>query len=263
MFETLTYEKKGSIGLVTLNRPHVLNALNSSSFPEISQAFTQANDDDEVRALILTGAGRAFCAGLDLKETTPEARFSRTAKQIQQMISRSHEKALYDIRMLEKPVIAAINGDAIGAGLSLTLLCDFRIASDRARFSTGYLNIALMPGGALTQLLIPCVGKTKATELLLLADMFDAREAERMGLVNRTVEHEELEPAVWQLAERLARGPTVALGLTKLAINRACGDYVTEIERESYEQTVCNLTEDMREAITAYQEKRPPQFKGR
>ncbi len=107
------------------------------------------------------------------------------------------------------------------------------------------------------------MGRTKATELLLLADSFDAEEAERIGLVNETVPHEDLESTVWQLAERLANGPTIALGMTKMAINRALGDYVTEIEREAYEQTVCNFTEDMREALAAYQEKRPPVFKGR
>ncbi len=260
MYETLTYEKKDNIAIITLNRPEVLNALNDQSFPEISKAFGEADDDPEVRALVVTGAGRAFSAGLDLKQWRQRA--PRTAKEVQRGIIKSHEKALY-VRQVEKPAIASINGVAVGGGMTLALLCDFRIASDRARFNTGYLNIALMPGGALTQLLIPCVGRTKATELLLLADFFDAKEAERMGLVNKVVPHEELESTVWQLAERLANGPTVALGMTKMAINRALGDYVTEIERESYEQTVCNFTEDMKEAITAYQEKRPPQFKGR
>ncbi len=261
MYETLIYEKKDNVAIITLNRPEVLNALNDQSFPEISKAFNEADDDPEVRALIVTGAGRAFCAGLDLKQR--EGRAPRTAKEVQRGIMKSHEKALYDMRQVEKPAIASINGAAVGAGMSLALLCDFRIASDRASFNTGYLNIALMPGGALTQLLIPCVGRTKATELLLLADFFDAEEAERIGLVNETVPHEDLESKVWQLAERLANGPTIALGMTKMAINRALGDYVTEIEREAYEQTVCNFTEDMKEALAAYQEKRPPVFKGR
>jgi len=257
-FENIIFKKEESVALIAINRPKVRNALNGPTFQDLSDAFEECRVDNEIRAVVVTGVGKAFSAGIDLtmfvgRESGAPA---RAGVDWQRMVN--------SIEELRKPVIAGVNGYAFGAGLEVALACDLRIASEDAVLGDLHARVGLVPDLGGSQRLPRLVGIAKAKEIIFTGDTIDAREAERIGLVNKVVPKEQLEAEVMGLAKRLAKGPTVAIGLTKMAINRSTEtDVRAGMEFEMWAQRLCFQTEDAKEGPKAFVEKREPQFKGR
>ena len=245
------------IATLTLNRADALNALNHELKTALLDAVRRFGRDRAVRVVVLTGAGRAFCAGQDLREHAENAR--ATADELRS----SYNPLILGIRRLEQPVIAAVNGVAAGAGLSLALACDLRLAAEEASFILAFGRIGLVPDSGATWLLPRLVGSARAAELALLGDALPAREAERIGLVNRVVAGTALALEARALAERLAASAPRALALTKRALNRATEVGLEEaLDYEASLQGIAANTADHAEGRAAFREKRPPKFTG-
>ncbi|GIX46144.1 MAG: enoyl-CoA hydratase [Candidatus Tectimicrobiota bacterium] len=262
-FHKLRYEVADGVATVTLNRPERLNALDYALRDELLAALQQAAADPQVRALILTGAGRAFCAGADLHDVLVRG-FDMDPRTREQEEVRGFNALTQALRALEKPVIAAVNGAAVGGGCCLALAADIRLASSEARFGMVFVRLGLSSADMGGTFLLPrLIGLAHASELLLTGEIIDAARAERLGLVNRVVAPEELLPQARQLAARLAAGPPIGLALTKRAINRALGlELAAHLDYEAYVQSACMLTADHREGVEAFLQKRAPQFRG-
>jgi 2-(1,2-epoxy-1,2-dihydrophenyl)acetyl-CoA isomerase len=278
-YTRLILEKEGYIATVTLNRPESGNSFDFRIMEEIDEVFRELDRDDNIRAVILTGAGKYFCTGVDLKIfADSEAEVSKDELEAGVGSSRVGEDtgevpwgkgtvvgAVVVIRNMRQPVIAAVNGPAVGLGASFALACDIRLASDRARFSMMFVKRGLAPdtGGSFT--LPRIVGFPKATELLLTGDTIDAAEAERIGMVSRVVPHDELMAAAKELADKIAKNPPLAVSATKQALNESMAesDIIEQIKREIAYQDKMLKTEDFQEAAVAFLEKREAVFKGR
>ncbi|MDF2957989.1 MAG: Enoyl-CoA hydratase/carnithine racemase [Candidatus Alkanophagales archaeon MCA70_species_1] len=260
--ETILLEKDAEgVATITLNRPEALNAFNMKMFEELAAAVSDVRSDRDVKVVIITGAGRAFSSGIDI--TMLEEFKTMGLAEIRDFIRRA-QGTLNALEDMEKPVIAAINGYALGLGCDLTLACDIRIASEDARFGEFYVRVGLVPDMGGTQRLPRIVGVGKAKELIFTGEMIDAKEAERIGLVNKVVPKDKLMDETRAFALRLAKGPTVAIGLAKIAINKGLGtDIKTGLEYEVHAQSICIQTEDVEEGIKAFLERREPKFKGR
>lgn len=266
-YSTIIVDIKNHVATLTLNRPRKLNALNSVICREISAAVKSLNEDDAVKAIIITGAGRAFCAGADL--TSDDNATSLNLPGISRAEKTSPFVSMgWVIRQLSqctKPLIAAINGPAVGAGLSYAAAADIRIASDKALFSAIFVKVGLVPDMGLSYYLPRLIGISRSLELMMTGDTIDAREAERIGLVNHVVPHDNLLPAARELAQRLASGPSLAVEMTKqMAYMGLAADSVTaQMGVESYMISVAAQSEDFMEGVAAFREKRQPQFKGK
>ncbi len=249
----------GAVGTVTLNRPDRLNAFFGTMRDEIAAAFERLADDHDVRVIVVTGAGRAFCAGADvgyLAELLESEDFDEAVELVE-----AGRRVVNAIRHAPQPVIASLNGPAAGGGANLALACDLRIASERASLGQTFNRIGLHPDWGGTYHVPRLVGPARAAELFFLADMISAERAERMGLVNRVVPHEELGNATREWAERLAAKPRLALELAKRAIQRSPHSTVDEmLEYETRAQEACFRSDDAREGIRAFLEKRSPRF---
>jgi 2-(1,2-epoxy-1,2-dihydrophenyl)acetyl-CoA isomerase len=262
-YEDLTLEKRESgVALITLNRPQRLNALRWQSWDEIEDAVEHLSADDGVRALVITGAGRGFCSGTDLSAARPLPDLPAVGR-------RERHRAPYSstakIIACPIPTIAAVNGVAAGAGLSLCLACDIRIAGEAARFSAIWSQRGLLADFGATYLLPRIVGMAKGLELMYTGDIIDAQEALRIGLVSRVVAADDLMPTALALAERLARGAPIALELVKRLAYR---QWLAELEdqvhlEENYQRSRTMDSDDAQEGLQAFKEKREPQFKGR
>lgn len=258
-YETILYNLEEGVLAITLNRPDVLNAFNRKMTDELQDAFKKAERDPAVRCIVLTGAGRAFSSGEDLKSRSAEgdSDFGSTLRQ-------RYNPLVSKMRNIEKPVLGSINGVAAGAGCSIALACDLRIASEKARFMEVFVRVGLVPDSGSSFLLPRLVGLGRALEMAFLGDEMGADEALRTGLVNRVVPAEELESATRELALRLARSPTKAIGLAKRAINRALTmDLDQALDYEVYGQETAGASDDHKEGIAAFLEKRTPNFTGR
>ncbi len=265
-FETILFEKEGGVATITLNRPERLNAFTLPMGDELTEAVEDVVNDEDVRVLLLTGAGRGFCAGADVGGQADRAAMRTTGQRIAK--SRHEQVAPLPISIalykMEKPTICAVNGVAVAIGLSIALACDIRIASENARFGALWVRRGLIPDGGATYYLPRIVGTSRALELMYTGDIIDAREAERIGLVSRVVSQEELMPEAKKLASKIAKGPSVALELAKRAVYKALNNTIeSQLDYEHWGQSVCYTTEDHKEAIQAYIEKRDPLFKGR
>jgi 2-(1,2-epoxy-1,2-dihydrophenyl)acetyl-CoA isomerase len=256
--KTLVLERAGDgVVHVTLNRPAKKNAIDGAMWDELLAVFEEVSASDADRVLVLTGAGDAFCSGADLADESGSGRH-----QLDQM--RHFNAVGLALHQCPKPTLAKVNGIAAGAGLNLALGCDLVVASDRARFSEIFARRALSIDLGGSWLLPRLVGMHRAKELALLADVIDAREAERIGLVNRVVPHAELDALAADWAGRLAAGPPLALAMTKRLLSRAFESSFTDaLDAESMAQSVNVATKDTREAFAAFFEKRPPRFQGR
>lgn len=258
-FETLIYDVKNGVGTVTLNRPEVMNATNDQLYRELSALIREIADDDRVGCVVLTGAGRGFCAGADVKAMNPEMKLLARRKR--------HRWILADILRplvnLEKPVIAAVNGTAVGAGFNLALAADIIIASDKAIFSQIFTKLGLVPDLGGMYLLTRVVGLNKAKDLCFTARKIDAAEALALGIVNRVVPAEDLLVATAALAEEIAAGPPTALAMIKTLLNKSSNSTLEQmLEYESFAQTLAYTTPEHREGVAAFREKRKADFRG-
>ena len=259
-FETIRYEVGGGVATgvvsITLARPESLNALNAQARRELLDAFKQAAKDPEVRCVVLTGEGRGFCSGADLRGGSGEREFRR-------VLTAEYNPLVLAIRRLEKPVIAAVNGVAAGAGASLAFACDLVYAAESARFIEAFVRIGLVPDSGSTAALVRTLGRYRAAELIFTGEPLSAQDAAAAGLVNRVLPDDELMPAVRELAERLARAPTRAIGLAKRAINHVeVGALEESLDYEAALQAIAGATADHAEGVAAFTEKRDPRFRG-
>lgn len=254
-------EKKGGVALVTLNRPDKLNAFNPRLSNALAKTLQEVAEDRSVKAVIIAGNGRSFCAGGDIIGH-PIMKTSDVV--IRKDIVHKVQRIPFQIRRMDKPVIAAINGYATGAGCDLALMCDMRIASEDAKFSEVYVTVGLMPDIGGTYFLPRLVGTGKAIELLLTGDTIDAQEALRIGLVNKVVPKETLLEEAEKLAGRFAKGPTISYRFIKHAVyNNLTASLKEALERERVGQAILIGTQDVKNAVKAFSEKRSPTFEGR
>jgi 2-(1,2-epoxy-1,2-dihydrophenyl)acetyl-CoA isomerase len=253
----LLTETDGNVLTLTLNRPDALNALNSELRRALLAAVNGARRDDAVRALILTGTGRGFCAGADLRGGSAEREFRR-------VITAEYNPLVTAMRALEKPIVAAVNGVAAGAGMSLALAADLVVASADARFVPAFGRIGLVPDSGLTRTLVRALGRHRAMEVLLGERQLSAADAADAGLVAAVVPPDDVRAVAAQLARRLAAGPTRGIGLTKRLVNLAEDASMDEaLAAEAALQEVAGRTEDHAEGVAAFAEKRDPHFTGR
>jgi 2-(1,2-epoxy-1,2-dihydrophenyl)acetyl-CoA isomerase len=255
---TLRYEVADAIATITLDRPEALNALTIPMKTELLGLLTAVARDRGVRAVVLTGAGRAFCAGQDLKE-----RLEPDAPPLAVEVRERYNPIITAMRRLDQPIVGAINGVAAGAGASLAFACDIRIAAEGASFALAFGRIGLVPDSGATWFLPRLVGPAKAAELALLGETLSAQDAERFGLVARVVAADALADEARAMAARLAGLAPQALAQTKRALQRGWSvDLETALEEEAYRQGVVGATADHAEGLTAFLEKRPPRFTG-
>src|SRR3982751_5574795 len=258
--KSFLYEQSDGIGTITLNRPERLNAITFEVYHELTDFFAKLRDEKDVRVVVVTGAGRAFCSGGDVRDIIGELQ-GRDAEGLLEFTRMTCE-LVRNIRALRKPVIASLNGTTAGAGACIALASDLRIASTEARIAFLFVKVGLSGADMGAARLLPrVVGLSKATELLYTGDFVTAEEALSIGLYNRVVEASELESETRALAERLARGPSFALGVTKEMLNRELDVSLdTALEWEAQAQAMCMQHPDYAEAYRAFTEKREPRF---
>ncbi len=254
--------REGDVATLTLNRPDRLNALNVELATALRDALRRVSGDAEVRCVVLTGAGRAFCSGGDL--VLLRSARSRGAGQELEGLLRAGTEIVLAITDLPMPILAAVNGPAAGAGMNLALACDLRMASDQASFGQNFAKVGLFPDFGGTYLLPRIVGPARAAEMFYTGEMVSAAEAERMGIVNHVVPHERLAEEARALAARLAAAPPLAARAVRRTLFGAERDaLVRALEAEARQQRECFLSEDCAEGLNAFFEKRAPKFRGR
>lgn len=257
-YEAIQMEKDGAVAVVYLNRPESRNALDKVLRTELGNAVDSLAGDDGVRSIVIAGRGKAFCAGGDLK-----AMGDLKPGQGNKLV-RSACALVHIIRSMQKPVIAAVNGHAFGAGWSIALACDFVVAAEGSMFSQAFVKVGLIPDNGSMYLLPRVIGLPKAKLLMMTGSAISAGEAHALGLVNKVVPPGELLPAAMELARELARGPSLALGYMKTILNQTYEkDFQTILDAEAWAQDICLQTEDHREGARAFFEKRTPGFTGK
>jgi enoyl-CoA hydratase len=255
-FETVLFEKRGKVGLIALNRPQALNALNAQLISELNQVLDACEADEGIGAMVLTGSEKAFAAGADIKEMKD--------KTFADVVLSDFIAPWERISRCRKPVIAAVSGYALGGGCELAMMCDFIIASDTARFGQPEILLGVIPGSGGTQRLTRAVGKSKAMEMCLTGRHMDAAEAERAGLVSRVVPAADLLAEAMKAAEKIASLSLPSVTMAKDAVNRAFETTLAEgvrFERRQFQSLFA--TEDQKEGMAAFAEKRPARFKNR
>jgi len=263
MSQDLLEALKDGVAVLTLNRPDRLNAMSPSMLDALLEALPRLAADPEVGVVVLTGAGRAFCAGGDVKAMAEGREFGGTTLEDKAQALRSRMEVSRWLHEMPKPTIAMVRGAAAGAGMSLALACDLRVAGDTARFATAFARVGYSGDFGGSWFLTQLVGTGKARELYFTTDIVDAREARELGMVNRVVPDARLEEETLALAARLARGPRIAYRYMKRNFNAAeSGTLKDLLDLEAWHHTRCGLTEDHREAAKAFVEKRDPVFRG-
>jgi 2-(1,2-epoxy-1,2-dihydrophenyl)acetyl-CoA isomerase len=259
-YETLILDVDEGVATVTLNRPEVLNALNLQLKADLAAAIEESTNRSDVKCLLLTGAGRAFCAGGDITEMDPDRAPPESRRRARKLLL----EVFLPLASLEKPVLAAVNGHAYGAGCSLAIACDIVFAGRSAQFSFGFTRMGLIPDGGALFFLPRLVGVGRAKELILTARSFGADEAHALGLVHRVVDDDHLAAAALEQARLLANGPSVALGLAKRLLDHAFTSTIEQVaELEAFGQALSMSTDDHREAVSAFLERREAHFSGR
>jgi len=268
-FQQILYEKDAGVATITLNRPERMNAFTDVMIREWAQALEDARTDADVRAVIVTGAGRGFCAGADLRggsgvggtapaEAPPSPASRRNwLRDGVHMVPRA-------VQLLDKPYIAAVNGAAVGAGMDMASMADIRVASESAKFAMSYVNVGLIPGDGGCYFLPRIVGIARALELIWTGEFFDAREALRIGYVSKVTPPEDLLPEAASLARRIAEGPAVAIQMAKRLVYRSLdATWHEAFEMAGQAMAIAQSTEDAREGPRAFVERRKPEFKGK
>ncbi len=261
-YEDMIVQKEDGVVTITLNRPGRLNAFSAAMREGLKRVIREARVDDEAKVLIFTGAGRGFCSGADVGADAPR----EDGKPIPRwQFMEPRYSWVNEMRSLDKPIIAAVNGVAAGGGFSIALACDIRIASEEAKFVSAFVRRGLIPDTCATYFLPRIVGTARALELMWSGDSIDAKEAERIGLVNKVVPPDNLMKVAREFAVRLAKGPSVAIELTKRAVYAGLeSDLQTQGVYEHYLQFLfINETYDRKEGMLSFQQKRPPEWKGR
>jgi enoyl-CoA hydratase len=256
-YQTILVERRGMVGIVTLNRPQALNALNAALIAELGRAFDDLEGDGAIAAIVLTGGEKAFAAGADIKEMAEKTYIEAYA---QDFVTRGWER----VAQCRKPVIAAVGGFALGGGCEVAMMCDIVIAAENARFGQPEINLGTIPGAGGTQRLPRFIGKAKAMDLCLTGRMMDAAEAERLGLVSRIVPPDKLLAEAVAVAERIAQLSQPIAMMVKESVNRAFETTLAEgvrFERRLFHSTFA--TEDQKEGMAAFVAKRKPAFKNR
>jgi 2-(1,2-epoxy-1,2-dihydrophenyl)acetyl-CoA isomerase len=262
-YRDMLVELRDGVVTITLNRPDRLNAMTWNTWDELVAALRQASEDDDAKAVIITGAGRGFCAGSDLVVSASQAGTPQKEVRRSRWIRNGYQ-ATYEVMACQKPTIAAINGTTAGAGFSLALACDIRIASETARLGTIFARRGLSPDFGCSFFLPRIVGLSRALELMYTGDMFDAQEALRLGLVSRLTPPDQLLAVAAELARRIATGPSLAIEATKhLAYRGLLKDLEDHMRLEEHWSRLCQASEDAREGVMSFLEKREPHFRGR
>ncbi len=257
-YKTILYSKADGVATITLNRPRQLNALNEEMILEILEAAKKAAEDEEVKVLIITGTGRAFCFGADISAFRQGE--SSSASLAFNLLPKAQE-IIRTLIGMDKPTIASLNGFATGLGLDLALACDLRIAAERAKLGEAFITMGLVPDGGGTFFLPRLVGLAKAAELIFTGEAISASEAERLGLINRAIPAPDLEKNVRELAIKLAQSPSPALGLAKRLLWKNLQANIEEaLSSEAESQKICLESQDHRAAVQAYWKKREPVF---
>lgn len=261
-FQDVIVEKLENVGRITINRPDQLNAISIRTLEEMEHALKEFRNDQTIRVIVLTGSGeKAFCAGADLKGGifTPETDSVRGAR-----LARIGQEFTEMIEKYEKPVIAAVNGLALGGGCEIALACDMIVTSENAQFGQPEINIGLIPGWGGTQRLPRLIGRNRAKELIFTGDRLTAKQAEQIGMVSRVVPPNRLQETVLELARKMASKSPILLKLAKQAINRGIEmDLSSGLAEEVRAFRVCFTTQDFKEGLTAFLEKRQPKFEGK
>jgi len=260
--------KQQSIAVVTLNRPERMNAINAELQEELGDALDDIGQDDEIRAMVLTGAGRAFCAGADVGGMSGGGgqldSSTRGAEEIRRGFS-SAQRLILGLHRMEKPTIAMVNGVAVGAGFDIACACDLRVGCPDSRFMVAFVRIGLFPGYGGTWLYPRMLGSIpKAAELLFTGDWLEAEAAYRMDFLNRFVSRDSLEDETMALAQRIAEGPPIAIRLAKMLLYKGLeSDLETALLMAAASETITLTSEDHREGVAAFREKRKPNYRGR
>jgi len=268
-FEQILYEKQDGVATITLNRPERMNAFTDVMLTEWARALEDARVDRDVRAVIVTGAGRGFCAGADLKggsgvAETAQAERAPSAADRRNWLRDGVHQVPRAVQLLDKPYIAAVNGAAVGAGMDMASMADIRIASEQAKFAMSYAKVGLIPGDGGAYFLPRLVGIAKALELIWTGDFIDAQEALRLGYVSKVVPGESLMDEALAFARRLAGGPAVAIQLAKRLVYRGLdASWHEAFEMAGQAMAIAQSTEDAREGPRAFVEGRQPKFQGR
>lgn len=259
-YQTIILEKREHITTISLNRPDRLNALNDEMVNELSETLAAEDKDDDTRLVVITGAGRAFCSGADLRAEQTEGR-SAAGRTV---AGHTMADRIFNALDIEKPIIASINGVAVGGGCTMTLSCDIRIASETAQFQLPFTRLGICTELGSTYLLPRLIGMGKASELLLTSRMIDAKEAKEIGLVNHVVPADELEKITHEMASSIAKLPPLAVQMNKRGLRQAMNtDLPGQLQYEALATAYLSDTEDHKEAIKAFREKREPVYKGR
>lgn len=257
-YECLLYDVQDGVATITLNRPDVFNAFNDQQSYDLQDALKQVARDEGVRVVVLTGAGKAFCSGQDLKAIANSSK-----RELSESLEKRYNPIIRSMRGLSKPIICRMNGVAAGAGCSLALACDLIVASTAASMIEVFVNIGLVLDSGSSYFLPRLVGSLKAFELSTLGSKVSAEEALQLGMVNKVVAPEELDGAVAELAARYATAPTKAIGMMKQMLNKSFNSTLDEmLEYEAYCQRIAGYSEDYAEGVKAFNEKRKPNFKG-
>ena len=267
-FESILLRKENWIATLTLNRPERLNAVTPKMAQEILSALEEVDNDDDSRVLVVTGAGKGFCAGADVGGMTGGTQqgmgTARNAEEMRRYHSRVVGRICLRLQKMQKPTIAMVNGVAVGGGFDVALACDLRIGSKDARFRNAFVKIGLFPGWGGTWLYPRVMGLGKALEYLFTGDFLGAEEAERLGVLNRMVVPEELEKETMVLARKIAQGPPIAIRLMKLQAYKGLQmDMETALEMAAACETITLNSEDHKEGVAAFREKRDAQFRGK